>query len=89
MPFSSAMIGYKFDKNHHGYGYATEAVTCAIHNFFHDSDIHRLTAFVLPDNNKSVELLERIGFEYEGICRKSICICGEYKDHLQYSIIKD
>lgn len=88
-PFNSGIIGYKFDKDHHHQGYATEAISCAIHAAFRDSDIHRLTAYVLPDNTSSIYLLERIGFEYEGLCRKSICICGEYMDHLQYSIINE
>lgn len=88
-PFCSGIIGYKFDKDYHHQGYATEAISCAIHAAFRDSDIHRLTAYVLPDNNSSICLLERIGFEFEGLCRKSICICGEYKDHLQYSIIDE
>lgn len=88
-PFSCGIIGYKFDKQYQGHGYATEAMHCAVSAAFQDSDMHRLTAFVLPDNKRSAHLLKRIGFAYEGICRKSICICGEYKDHCQYAIIDE
>lgn len=86
-PFLCVSIGYKFDKTECGKGYAAEAITNAIHAVFSETNIHRITAYVLPENEPSKKLLERIGFEYEGICKKSICICGEFKDHMQYALI--
>lgn len=86
-PYSSACIGYKFDREYQHLGYASEAVTCAAFAAFRDAGFHRLEAFVLPENLPSVKLLERIGFDYEGLGRELICIQGEYKDHLRYALI--
>ena len=86
-PFDCATIGYKFSPEHQGHGYACEAVSCATLAMFRDGDLHRIQAFVQPDNTPSIRLLENIGYIKEGLCRKSICIQGEYKDHLLYSIV--
>ncbi len=88
-PYSSASLGYKFDRHNLHMGYASEAVSCAVFSVFRDSVIHRIEAFVMPDNIPSIHLLDRIGFEYEGICKKSISICGQYKDHLRYALVKN
>ena len=88
-PFSSAFIGYKFDKDFLHFGYATEAVACAILAVFRDLDLHRIEAYVMPKNLSSIKLLERIGFENEGLCKKNICICGKYEDHLRYALVKN
>ena len=88
-PYSSASIGYKFDKDFLHHGYATEAVACAILAIFRDLDIHRVEAFVMPENTSSIRLLERVGFENEGICRKSISICGKFEDHFRYALINN
>lgn len=86
-PYSNAYIGYKFDQNHLHMGYATEAVCCAVNAVFHDLKLHRLEAYVMPANLSSIRLLERIGFENEGICRQFICVCGKYEDHIRYALI--
>lgn len=86
-PYSSASIGYKFDKNHLHMGYATEAVSAAVLAVLNNTSIHRINAFVIPTNTPSIHLLERIGFEYEGICREFALINGEYTDHLHYALI--
>ncbi|MBQ3543775.1 MAG: GNAT family N-acetyltransferase [Lachnospiraceae bacterium] len=88
-PFSCATIGYKFDKDYLHLGYATEAVACAILAVFRDLDLHRIEAYVMPNNTSSIKLLERIGFEQEGLCHQNICICGKYEDHLRFSLIKN
>lgn len=86
-PFFSTSIGYKFSKTAFGNGYATEAVSCTASAIFKDAGFHRIEAYVLPDNTASIKLLKRVGFEYEGIARSSICVRGDYKDHLQFSLI--
>ena len=88
-PFSCATIGYKFDKDFLNLGYATEAVACAILAILRDLDLHRIEAYVMPNNTRSIKLLERIGFEHEGLCHKNICIRGKYEDHLRFSLIKN
>ena len=51
-------------------------------------NLHRLTAHIMPNNTASIHLVERIGFEREGIARKSALIRGIWEDHVIYSIIR-
>lgn len=88
-PYCSACVGYKFDREYQHFGYATEALTCAAFAIFRDARLHRLEAYVMPENFPSIRLLERIGFEYEGTSKKSLCVQGEYKDHLRYALINN
>jgi ribosomal-protein-alanine N-acetyltransferase len=84
---SSCEIGYKFSEMVHHRGYATETLQLLTEQIFSDMRIHRIAAWVLPDNRASIKLLERIGFEYEGICRARLYMRGRWRDHAQYSLI--
>jgi ribosomal-protein-alanine N-acetyltransferase len=48
----------------------------------------RIQATVVTDNQRSIKLLERCGFEREGILRKYEIIHGQYADYYMYSRIK-
>jgi ribosomal-protein-alanine N-acetyltransferase len=71
----------------HHRGYATEALQFLTDQIFGDMKLHRITAWVLPDNRPSIRLLERIGFAYEGISRGYLYMHGEWMDHAQYSML--
>lgn len=86
-PYDSAFIGYKFSPDFQGKGYATEAVSLATYAMFHDGNCHRIQAYVMPDNEPSIKLLKRIGYECEGLCKEAVNINGKYCDHLLFSII--
>lgn len=86
-PYSSATIGYKFAPKFQHKGYAVESISAACQAVFDDGLCHRIEAFVLPLNSPSCHVLERIGFDLEGICREPININGTYKDHYKYALI--
>lgn len=87
--FHSCRIGYKFDPNFHGYGYACETLLEALMQVTKDYDLHRIEAHVLPSNQPSIKLLTRLGFELEGTARAYAFLDGKWEDHLQYSLICD
>ena len=86
-PYSTATLGYKFAFAHQHMGYASEAVATACHALFKDAHFHRIEAFVLPDNLPSCHVLERIGFDLEGLCRGAININGIYRDHYKFALL--
>lgn len=86
-PFSRASIGYKFDSDYHGKGYALEACQATIPVLFSNYHIHRLEARVSLDNLPSIRLLEKLDFTYEGIEYQSVEVNGVFKDHHRYSLI--
>lgn len=86
--YQSCSVGYKFHHQFWHQGYAAEAMELGIQIMFEDLGLHRIEAFVMPTNLPSVHLLERLHFQYEGICRQSILICDQWEDHLQYACLK-
>lgn len=88
-PFYSCMIGYKLLPNYWGNGYAQEALTRAISIAIPFFKLHRIEAYVLPDNQPSIRLLEKLFFEKEGTMKKSFFVQNEWKDHELYSLIND
>lgn len=84
---SSCIVGYKIDERYHNHGYAYEALTQTMAIIHNGLNIHRFVAYILSDNIPSKNLIQKVGFEYEGIARKCIMIGNTYTDHEQYSYI--
>ncbi len=87
-PFSRCELGYKIDSGRRNRGYATEAVIAATSIAFGDLKLHRVEATCLPDNEASVRVLTKAGFENEGYLKNYIEINGVYRDHLLYAKTK-
>lgn len=82
--FLSASLGYKMDRNYRKMGYCSEAIRFGI-SFSSSLGLHRLNAIVLPDNTDSIHLLERNGFEKEGLLKEYVKLKGVWRDHYLYS----
>ncbi|SFJ71527.1 GNAT family N-acetyltransferase [Thermoflavimicrobium dichotomicum] len=85
----SCYIGYYLDQKHNGKGYMTEAVTLAVKFAFDELKLHRIEAGVMPHNIRSIRVLEKAGFQKEGIARKSVKINGKWEDHQILAIINE
>lgn len=85
--YSSCELGYKFSSAWHHQGYASEAINMGIQVMFQDIGLHRICAWVLPDNEPSIRLLERLHFEREGLCKDFLPLHGQWMDHLQYALL--
>lgn len=86
-PYFSAMIGYKMLKDYTGRGYATEMVRKITEAAFFDSGLHRVDAFVQPGNASSIRVLEKVGYENEGLAKSVIKIGDKWLDHYRYACI--
>ncbi|WP_033540996.1 GNAT family N-acetyltransferase [Planococcus sp. CAU13] len=86
-PLQSAMIGYAVDRKYNGQGYATEAIRLAVDYAFKKLGLHRIEAGVMPHNAPSIRVLEKAGFEREGLARKNVKISGKWQDHVVMAII--
>lgn len=84
---SSAVIGYRFGSEYHHNGYATESLEKLILALFKEEHIHRIEAYIQPDNIPSKKLIERLGFQYEGICYSHTMVAQHWEDMERYSII--
>ncbi len=79
-----AQLGYHMDKEYTGQGIMTEAVNAACELMFEVMQLHRIEAFILPENLKSIALIKRCGFEYEGTRYSYMNINGKFRDHTVY-----
>jgi [ribosomal protein S5]-alanine N-acetyltransferase len=80
-------IGYSLDRSHNGKGHVTEAVKLVVDYGFKHLHLHRIVAGVMPSNIGSIRVLEKAGFEKEGIARKNVKINGKWEDHVELSIL--
>lgn len=81
----SCMIGYWMGEKHGGHGHMFAALKLVVPYIHTGLQLHRIEAACIPDNWKSVRLLEKAGFEREGLLRKYLKINGEWRDHLMFS----
>ncbi len=72
----NAEIGYQVDEAHQGRGYATEMVRSFIDDVFRETDLRKLIAYVAEENVASRRVLEKLGFQAEGLLREHYLIEG-------------
>lgn len=87
----SAILGYDLHPDSWGHGYASEAVRAIIDVAFNELPpfhLNRIEALTYLDNRASIKLLERIGFQQEGILRQWGFWKGEYHDMRCFSLLR-
>ena len=87
--FQSCQLGYALADKHQRKGLMFEALSMTNAYMFDDLGLHRIMAAYLPHNERSGNLLNRLGFEKEGLARKYLKINGRWEDHLLTSLIND
>ena len=85
----SCACGYHLDKDHTGRGYMTEALRGSMAFVFDEYKMHRIEAFILPENEPSINLVKRLGFHYEGQRKSYMHINGKYRDHEAFYLLED
>ena len=85
----SATIGYWMGEEHAGKGYMAGALKVLIPFAFRTLNLHRLEAACLPTNMRSIKLLEKLGFQREGLARGLVCINGQWRDHIVFALLSD
>jgi RimJ/RimL family protein N-acetyltransferase len=83
----SAEIGYCFNPEYWGSGYATEASKAMLKLGFNNFNVHRVFATCRPGNIPSANVLKRIGMKQEGHLREHMYHKGRYHDSLLFSIL--
>jgi [ribosomal protein S5]-alanine N-acetyltransferase len=86
--YRSLGIGYCFDEPVWGKGYATEAVRAVLHWAYESLDLNRVEAELDTRNAASARVLEKLGFEREGLRREDCIVSGEVSDSWIYGLLK-
>jgi len=87
--FLSCHLGYRMDEQHTNQGYMEEALREAILFIFNKVKLHRIEANIMPHNKPSIRLVEKLGFEHEGLAKKYLKINGKWKDHIHYVLLNE
>lgn len=85
--FHKCMLGYKLGQNFCHKGYMHEALSTLIPIVMKETNLHRIEAYVQPDNTPSIRLLSELGFAEEGYLQKFAEIHGQWTDHLIFSYL--
>ena len=83
-----AEIGYELHPDHWRRGYVSEALAAVLFYGFEALDLNRVGAVVFPENEASNRLLQKAGFEREGLLKEYICQNGIAHDTFVYSLLK-
>ena len=87
--YRTAEMGYYIAEAYWGKGYASSAVKQVCQYVFHHTDIIRIFAEPFVYNMASCRVLEKAGFQLEGILRSNSEKNGKILDMKMYAIIKD
>ncbi len=78
--WSSCSTSYELASGSSGMGFMSEAMTAILDWGWEHMSLNRVDALVHPSNARSHELLERLGFEREGLLREAAHWRGRYHD---------
>ena len=81
-------FGYWMGVPYAGQGFMTEAVALALRFGFGTLGLHRIEAACLLHNDPSRRVLEKSGFQHEGIARGYLKINGRWQDHLLFALLR-
>ncbi|SFS00767.1 Protein N-acetyltransferase, RimJ/RimL family [Halomicrobium zhouii] len=87
-PWGYAEVGYMVHPDHWGHGYATDAVRCLVRYAFDERRLHKVGADVYAPNEASQRVLEKVGFEREGVRRDHAFVDGDHVDLYEYGLLE-
>ncbi len=85
--YKCATLGYKIDKDYRRRGYARESIERGLKIMDEELHLHRIEATVMPVNVGSIHLLEKMGFEREGLMHDKFKLNGVWEDHYLYAFV--
>ncbi len=80
--FHACYLGYSLGEKWQGQGMMYEALQPALRYMQRQQHMHRIMANYMPHNQRSGNLLTRLGFEREGYAKKYLLIDGTWQDHV-------
>lgn len=85
---SNAELAYVIDPEKAGNGYATEAADLCLRHAFDALGLQKVYARVQEHNEPSMRVLEKLGFQEEGVFRDHYFSFGEYVDEHRFGLLQ-
>ena len=86
--FHHAAVGYELAQPYWGLGLMREALTAVLNFVFERMRLHRVEALVMPANTPSLNLLQRLGFQQEGLLRDYGYWRDQFHDLFIYALLQ-
>lgn len=86
--FQACYMGYRVDSDYEGKGLMYEGIKAVMEDVFAELGLHRIMANYVPSNERSGRLLERLGFEKEGLAKEYLKINGKWEDHVLAAYVR-
>ncbi|MFD1514236.1 GNAT family N-acetyltransferase [Halomarina rubra] len=83
----NAELGYWVAPEEQGNGYATAAADLCLTHAFDELGLHKVWARTVGDNDASNRVLEKLGFDLEGVLEDHWYGIGRYVDEHRYGLI--
>jgi ribosomal-protein-alanine N-acetyltransferase len=83
-----AEIGYDLSPSCWGKGFMREALRAVIQNGFERMGLNRIEALVYIENDRSIRLLQQLGFKQEGLLHDYFYLEGKFYDHFLLALLK-
>lgn len=80
-------IGFGILPEYQGRGYGAEAARLLMHYAFHELNAHKVVGMCNSHNQRSSRLMEKLGFQREGIFKEELKWNGGWHDQYFYSIL--
>jgi RimJ/RimL family protein N-acetyltransferase len=84
----TAEIGYWLGEQHWGRGIATAAVRAFCSALLEHTDLERIEAGSFAGNGASIRVLEKAGFEREGVRRRHFHKDGAFIDDVRFALLR-
>lgn len=80
-----AYLGYWMAADALCRGYATEGIRVVLDFAFGAAGLHRVQAAIMPRNERSLRVIEKVGFRREGLAERYLQIAGKWEDHVLFA----
>ena len=85
-PFQNAYVGYWIGEEFAGNGYVPEALVVLARFAFEELALHRIQVAIIPRNQASRRVVEKLELREEGLAERYLEINGIWEDHVRYAI---
>lgn len=85
-PFQNCYVGYWVDEMVAGQGYTPEALVTVMRFGFEELELHRVQIAIIPRNEASLRVVEKLGIRNEGTAVRYLEINGAWEDHVRFAM---
>ena len=88
-PLQSGDVGYWIDQKQAGNSFMSEAVAGILRFAFEELGLHRVEIDIIPRNQRSRRVMEKLAIREEGVALRLVEINGVWEDHIRFAMTSE